>query len=911
LRKKLSHVMLIVLVLFLSLVAVQERHLGSASTVAKVFVDPPETKDTGKGIGSTFTVKVNVSNVEELYGWQINMTYNPAVLNTTAASIVEGPFLKDVYPTQLITKKVNNALGTLLVTYMLKLPYPPNGVSGNGTLVSITFKVKALERATLLRLVTDGHFPTKLNTIIANSPFPIEHTTEDGIFDNRVGNAPPVAGFSADYSAANMSGTVKFDASASHDPDAWLVSYRWYYGDGSTEIYMREPLKDVNLTALATHVYSSVGTFTVTLTVTDSNGATDTAETTAFTICRDIAVTGIKSPRVAIRQNETMTIHVNVSHTGFPYNGAFDVTLYGNETFIDVQTVVDLASEAETILDFTWNTTGFIVGKYKLTAIATTVEGDYNTTNNAYIDGWVTVALTNTYVYSVLIGGQTFLVSVESTSTISGFNFIPTEKKIDFEVAGKDNSVGFSNVTIPADLLGGPYTVLFDGSPITPEPRATTNGTHTFLYFTYVHSVHTVEITGTTVATPPVAVFTTSTKRAIAGTLITFNATDSYDPDGTIETYYWDFDDGTTATDKIVDHSYSATGNYTVTLTVKDNKQLANSTQDTIRVVDYPQASFTYTPASPLQGETIQFNASASQPNGGEIISYKWDFGDGTTATGVTYTHTYNKIGNYTVVLNVTDSEELWDTETRTVTISIHNIAIKDLTATPNTAQIGQQISISVKIINEGNFTETLDLSAYYNSTLIEKKTVTNLAPADSETITITWNTANVNPATYELKTVASTVPEEATTDDNTLIVTVTVTKKTSQLTLEAFPATLTLGEETTISGTAIPAYAGISITIQHRLIDAPSWTTIGTATTDSEGHYTYNWKPEKAGTYEVKANWPGDASTLQSESNTQQITVQEPPTQINMLYIAGAAIAIVLIATTVYLLKIRRPKSP
>ena len=55
-----------------------------------------------------------------------------------------------------------------------------------------------------------------------------------------------------------------------------------------------------------------------------------------------------------------------------------------------------------------------------------------------------------------------------------------------------------SNITIPHEMLGGPYVVTVDGG--LPATQVTTeNGTHTSLYFTYLHSSHTVVIEGSTV----------------------------------------------------------------------------------------------------------------------------------------------------------------------------------------------------------------------------------------------------------------------------------------------------------------------------------------------------------------------------------------------------------------------------
>jgi len=764
LRPKSSCIMLTVL--FLALLGVQPIHQGVGSTLPKVFVDPTETKDSTKGPGTTFTVNVNVSNVEDLYGWQINMTFNPEVVNTTAASIVEGPFLKQAGTTISAGKIVDNVGGCLLVGYLL-FPTPSQGASGNGTLVRITFTVRAAERATLLQFV-EG---TKMNSVVQGNKVPIPHTTEDGTFDNRVVNAQPIASFSVDLPVANVSDTIRFNASDSYDPDAWLVSYHWDYGDGTTEIYMREPLRNVNLTAEATHIYSRAGTYTVALTVTDNDGATSTATDSVSINGHDVAVTMVIASHIAVMQGTQVTVDVTVANLG-TYNETFNVTAYYNETTLGLQELTDMLPQTETPLTFTWNTTGLDLGKYVLKANATIVGEEYDTDNNEYIDGLVTVALTNIIHYPVVVGGFTFYVVTESTSTTSNFQFNGADRKISFTVVGQNETAGFCNVTIPIDLLGGPYTVLFDDSPIIPEPQEATNGTHTFLHFTYNHSSHTVEIMGQTVATPPVTIFTASTTRPIAHIPVTFDATDSEDPDGTIESYHWDFgDDNVTLVDyPIIEHAYTATGNYTVTLTVKDNKQLMNSTQTEVVVIDYPMVEFSYTPTAPLVDEVVTFNAAASEPNGGSITSYQWDFGDGTVGNGVTVVHAYSEVGSYVVFLNVTDSEDLWDTKSKTVTVLVHDIAVTETVATPNTVKIGQQVSIDITVVNEGNFTEAFNVTAYFDSQIIQTNSVVNMAPGTSQTINMVWNTTGINPATYTIKATAHPVAEEDKTDDNTLI---------------------------------------------------------------------------------------------------------------------------------------------
>ena len=71
--------------------------------------------------------------------------------------------------------------------------------------------------------------------------------------------------------------------------------------------------------------------------------------------------------------------------------------------------------------------------------------------------------------------------------------------------------------------------------------------------------------------TPPTASFTFSPSYPFVGHLVTFNGSDSSDPDGFITSYEWNFGDGNTSTGMVVTHSYSSAGTYAVTLEVTDN----------------------------------------------------------------------------------------------------------------------------------------------------------------------------------------------------------------------------------------------------------------------------------------------------------------------------------------------------
>jgi len=99
-----------------------------------------------------------------------------------------------------------------------------------------------------------------------------------------------------------------------------------------------------------------------------------------------------------------------------------------------------------------------------------------------------------------------------------------------------------------------------------------------------------------------------------------------------------------------------------------------------------------------------------------------------------------------------------------------HNIAI--ISAIPSKTEVyaGQTLNITVVIKNKGTITETFNVSAYYDTTIMETKTVTNLIPNTQTTLTFIWETMGVTPGTYTITVIAHPVIGETETDDNTCI---------------------------------------------------------------------------------------------------------------------------------------------
>ena len=157
----------------------------------------------------------------------------------------------------------------------------------------------------------------------------------------------------------------------------------------------------------------------------------------------------------------------------------------------------------------------------------------------------------------------------------------------------------------------------------------------------------------------PNAAFNVSNLNPQVGTSVRFDASPSYDPDGNITRYQWEFGDGAMATGRTVNHTYRSAGSYNVTLTVTDNRGATSAASRTINVQapanQAPTASFSMSPSNPNVGETVRFRSN-SFDNDGFITQERWSFGDGTQAFGSTAYHTYSSSGTYNVTLTVTDN---------------------------------------------------------------------------------------------------------------------------------------------------------------------------------------------------------------------------------------------------------------
>ena len=138
---------------------------------------------------------------------------------------------------------------------------------------------------------------------------------------------------------------------------------------------------------------------------------------------------------------------------------------------------------------------------------------------------------------------------------------------------------------------------------------------------------------------------------------------------GNVNSWLWNFGDGSTSTEQNPTHSYTSSGAFVVTLTVSgDDCQSSVSmlifTGDNIWYGDDFSALFV-----PFIDGLQVFFLNLSTPGGTDPYTYEWSFGDGNTSNDFMPIHTYAEAGVYTVTLTVTDANGVQSTFTATLNL--------------------------------------------------------------------------------------------------------------------------------------------------------------------------------------------------------------------------------------------------
>ena len=165
---------------------------------------------------------------------------------------------------------------------------------------------------------------------------------------------------------------------------------------------------------------------------------------------------------------------------------------------------------------------------------------------------------------------------------------------------------------------------------------------------------------------------------------------------GSISSYQWDFGDGKTGSGVQARTYFRSAGTYVVKLTVTNDRGLSNSVTQTVQVarVASPTAEFSFSPSTPGVGQSVFFDASASQAANSDrrIATYNWTFGDGGTGSGQTTSRRYSLAGSYAVTLTVADSSGRTGTVTKSVTVGAGQQPVANFTVSPAQVAVNQRV---------------------------------------------------------------------------------------------------------------------------------------------------------------------------------------------------------------------------
>ncbi|MDB5262668.1 MAG: hypothetical protein JWQ14_1949 [Adhaeribacter sp.] len=137
---------------------------------------------------------------------------------------------------------------------------------------------------------------------------------------------------------------------------------------------------------------------------------------------------------------------------------------------------------------------------------------------------------------------------------------------------------------------------------------------------------------------------------------------------GTITAYTWDFGDGSTANTRQPTYKYRTPGTYTIKLTIEGANKCID--QITRQIVVSPKPTASFNANNLCERDAVAFT-DASTVSSGSISSWRWEFGDGGTASQQNPSHTYQTAGTYTVKLTVITSAGCQDIISKTLVIGV------------------------------------------------------------------------------------------------------------------------------------------------------------------------------------------------------------------------------------------------
>ena len=391
-----------------------------------------------------FTVDLNITEVENLYAYELKIYFNNSVLNATKAVRPPGHFMEPTNSTnQFIPKweiknNFNATHGRIWLGFTLLAPEPPK--SGSGILAKITFKAIGLGFTTL----------TLKDTKLADSSGnPIVHSTEDCNVTVELPK-PTIEISPKTISPTHRGEVIQVNINITDLDERWkAVGFEFKLS------YDEELMKVINVTE---------GSF-----------------------LKQFGETYMTPPIIKpsyVHLGLLLLPQEDGTWTIYPSGSGTLATIFFNVTH-GPPVSITLTLYDTKIADITATPPG---------VPHTVVSGEYVFTTEilTFIIVWTDPATNQNY---------TFLVQTVSNTTVDYMMFEQVHKCLTFNVTGPEGSQGYCNITIPKNLLdAGPneWLILVDEEVIT-DYIATSNATHTCIYFQYPLSTRTIYIYGTSV----------------------------------------------------------------------------------------------------------------------------------------------------------------------------------------------------------------------------------------------------------------------------------------------------------------------------------------------------------------------------------------------------------------------------
>jgi hypothetical protein len=417
-KRRLSWVILMAI-----LVMASGKHLVMSVALPDVYLNPPIGYAAQN---ASYFTDIMVRSVERLHTWQVNVTFNPAVLRFVNAT--EGDFLRNMpNGTWTVPPYVDNVAGFALFGWSSQGQYI--GPTGSGWLGRMEFKVLSVGEC-VLNISLPG---TKLLEY-RPPPAPPGETVFRTIPSNKINGfftnvAVPVhVEFSYSPAVPVMNAPILFNASASYaNPPQQIVKYIWDFGDGNITGFV----SGVNLTNVVTHSYSTAANFTVTLTVFDDTPASDLVQSffgtttmpqiwydinakVEYVVIRfghDIRLTDVRVSKSTVPVGETVSIQVTALNNGAEVE-SFNVAAYYGDTLIGQKPVTNLNSADSETVSIDWDTSNVAPGVYTIKASAIDVTGDTHPEDNTKIDGTVEITASGGTTLPLMTIGAAVVVVV-------------------------------------------------------------------------------------------------------------------------------------------------------------------------------------------------------------------------------------------------------------------------------------------------------------------------------------------------------------------------------------------------------------------------------------------------------------------------------------------------------------------